>query len=172
MAKIKFGEGITLGMELPKEAPQAASQPEAPKQEDAPLRMPQISASEVADEVLSRIDIPEAKEVNLAPIQADISALKHRLQEQSNELDEIKVNQHHISALTHKINSLADKPDLPDVKSIIHHRDHSVELTEMDERIEHLKKCNLILSEELGKLKYACMALIIAVLITNLYNIL
>jgi len=143
MAKVKFGEiHLEASVNVPKPADLPSlshnPQPEAP------------SIVDIAKEVAKHMKAPEVKEVNLAPLKAQLDAMDAKL----NEVDKKAI----------------PKPILvPEVKQIIHHKDHTDDIHSLGRALwktdQHIKK-------ELKKQKTINLALAAIAVIAILSNLL
>lgn len=156
MGRIRFGNGITLGLEIPKEEPQTE------------VKNSPINVSEIVSEVLSKIELSSPKEVDLNPLKADMAALRANVTSCRDDLVKVQANQHQISILSQKIDTIS-KLDQPEVKVVTHNKDHSQELFEMGEELLNLKRKCDILEASVKKLCIAGLALLAITLIGILF---
>lgn len=132
MAKIKIGEGgISLELKAPKQTPEALKPiaggfiPEK--------HVPETS--EIVQEVLNHLPRPGAQDAAIDALEGRLESLNRSLTTLSAKQD---ATQDALKSIRHK--ESAEKVVVPEVKQVIHHRNHTKELEEHERRIMNLNR--------------------------------
>lgn len=140
MAKIKFGEGITLGLEVPKEIGSNE------KMDQGPLTIPTIDTEKLVEEVLSRMPKPAASP-DLKPLEDKLEAFRHDL-EASNQKVVDKNQKVVVKDNTHSCKNmerLSKKVEEIRISESVSYDKMIVLSAELNRKIDKITKINVIL---------------------------